>query len=375
MNIPRKQTQTIIQDLKKKIVFVVGPRQVGKTWIAKEVMKSFEHPLYLNFDDSDHRKIIKDKKFLFGVDLVVFDEIHKMRNWKNYLKGIYDTKPEGLSILVTGSARLNAYRRVGDSLAGRYLLHRILPFSLQELKGTMYEGAVERLLTRGGFPERFLTEDTMDERLRSLYIESMINVDVLDFAAVEDIRSLHTILRLLRERVGSSLSYASIAEDVGISPKTAKRYIDILEDLYIIFRVTPYTTKIARAIRKEPKVYFFDTGMVQGGEDVRLENLVALSLLKDDFYREDVFGEQRRLAYVRVKDGPEVDFVRVHNEKAQELIEVKLSQGSGTRQLSYYSQKYHITATQVVGHTTHTEVQHNNIHIVRAKDFLEGLSA
>ncbi len=373
MNIKRKQTEKIISDLHSKIVFVVGPRQVGKTWISKEVMKTFQNPLYLNFDNSDHQKTIKEKRFLFGHDLVVFDELHKMKNWKNYLKGLYDTKPDTLKILVTGSARLNAYRRVGDSLAGRYLLHRILPLSLSELKETPFTGETARLLARGGFPERFLSEGVMDERLRKLYVESMINVDVLDFAAVEDIRVLHTILRLLRERVGSPLSYNSIAEDVGISPKTVKRYIGILEDLYLIFLVYPYTTKIARAIKKEPKVYFYDVDMITGGNDVRLENLIALSLLKEDFYREDVWGEERRLAYVRVKDGPEVDFVRTKDELAEQLIEVKLSTGSGLRQLTYYTERYHIPAVQVVGHSSVEEIRQGDIRIIRAQEFLENL--
>jgi len=374
MDLPRRQLPSIIRDLEKKIVFIVGPRQVGKTWIAKEITRSFKKPLYLNFDDSEQRKTIKDRVFPFDTDLVVFDELHKMRGWKNYLKGLFDTKQEGLRILVTGSARLNAYRRVGDSLAGRYLLHRILPFSLAELKDTPFEGDIGRLLSRGGFPEYLIGDEITDERLRRLYMESMINVDVLDFAAVDDVRALHTILNLLRERTGSSISYKGIAEDVGISPKTAKRYIGILEDLYIVFLVRPYTRKIARAIRKEPKAYFYDVDMVIGDEGKKLENLVALSLLKEDFYLEDTTGSERGLSYVRVKDGSEVDFVRTENREAKLLVEVKRSARADTRQLRYYTTRYHIPAVQVVGHTTQRELDYGDIRIVRAVEYLQNLA-
>lgn len=214
----------------------------------------------------------------------------------------------------------------------------------------------------------------MDERLRRLYVEAMVNVDVLDFAAVEDIRALHTVFLLLRERVGSPISYQGLAEDVGISPKTAKRYVGILEDLYLVFLVRPYTNKIARAIRKEPKAYLYDLDLVIGDEGKRLENLVALSLLKEDFYLQDTRGEDRGLSYVRVKDGNEVDFVRTKNDKAVELIEVKHAAGSGTKQLSYFADRYHIPATQVVGHTTHEILDYGPMRIVRAKEYLEGLA-
>jgi len=130
----RKIYNKIILDLQKKMVFIVGPRQVGKTWLAKKVMEEYKNPIYLNYDNSDHREIIKRQSWLSDVDLIVFDEIHKMPKWKNYLKGVYDTKLDDVHMLVTGSARMDAFKKVGDSLAGRFFVHHLFPFTVSELK-------------------------------------------------------------------------------------------------------------------------------------------------------------------------------------------------------------------------------------------------
>jgi uncharacterized protein len=238
MEIIRPQEEKIRQDLEKKIVFLVGPRQTGKTWLAKKIMRNFEGALYLNFDNSKDRETIRNQNWLSTTPLIVFDELHKMKKWKNYLKGVFDTKPAGMRILVTGSARLDTFRKGGDSLAGRFFRHRLLPLSVRELSFNKIDTPLQRLIERGGFPEPLLAASSEDaDRWRQLYADGLVRIDILDFERIHNLHSMQLVFDLLRERVGSPVSAASIGRDVGISPVTVQRYFKILEDLYIVFRV------------------------------------------------------------------------------------------------------------------------------------------
>ena len=312
----RKQINQIIKDLNKKMVFIIGPRQVGKTWLAKEIGKKFENPVYLNYDRLEDREIIKNESWLINSELLILDELHKMPGWKNYLKGVYDTKKEGQKIIVTGSARLDTFRQSGDSLAGRFYVHHLLPFSMSELKDEEIGKDIEKFLEAGGFPEPFLDGDkTEAKRWRSQYIDGLIRVDILDFEKIHDFKAIQTVFELLRRKVGSLVSYSSIARDVQISPTTVKKYIQIFEALYIVFRVSPYSRNIARSILKEPKIYFFDNGLVIGDTGAKFENFTALSLLKDVYGRNDYTGDKYELRYFRTKDGKEFVFAVIKNNK------------------------------------------------------------
>jgi len=345
----RRRSPKIRKDLDSKIVFLTGPRQVGKTWLAREVAKEFAHPVYLNYDSRGDRDIIEKEAWLGSTDLLVFDEIHKMPGWKTYIKGVFDTKPEKMKMLVTGSARLEYFRQTGDSLAGRFFTHRLFPFSPGELVAAGAEPDLNRLTSRGGFPEPFLCEDDdTAQRWRKQYVDGLIREDVLDFEKFSDFKSLKLCLELLRSRVGSPVSYSSIAGDIGIAPNTVKKYIRIFEDLYIVFRVSPFTGNIARSILKEPKIYFFDTALVEGDEGIKFENLVALSLAKEAAAEEDLRGVDAALHYVRTKDGKEVDFCYVRNGKAQFLLETKLSDSSISKSLHYFCNQYDIPGIQLV---------------------------
>ncbi len=369
----RKQTEQIKKDLAKKMVFLVGPRQVGKTWLANGISKDFTNPVYLNFDRAEDREIIRKESWLQNTDLLILDELHKMKNWKNYLKGVFDTKNEKLKILVTGSARLNTFRQSGDSLAGRFFLHRLLPFSLSEIKNQAIEVDIQKFITRGGFPEPLFSDtDTDADRWRQQYFDGLLRTDILDFETVHDFRAIQTTLELLRKKVGSPISYASLALDVQVSPATVRKYIEIFESLYIVFRVTPYSKNIARSILKEAKLYFYDTGLVLGDQGAKFENFVGVSLLKHVWGKTDYLGKNFNLNYIRTKEGKEVDFALTENNELSELIEVKYADGNLSKNLKYFSDKYKIKGTQIVNELKRERVV-DNIEIVSAEKYLKDL--
>jgi len=345
----RKQKAQIVKDLQKKIVFIVGPRQVGKTWLARDIAGDKPNTVYLNYDRLEDRKIIKKEAWLSTTELLILDELHKMPGWKNFLKGVFDTRPASLKILVTGSARLDFLRQSGDSLAGRFFVHRLLPFSPAELSGTKLADDIDRFLSRGGFPEPFLADEDADaDRWRMQYIDGLVRTDVLDFERVNDLRALQLILELLREKVGSPVSYRSLSQDAQVAPNTVRKYIQILEALYIVFRVTPYSRNIARSLLKNPKIYFFDTGMVRGDAGAVFENMTAVCLLKHVLGQVDKKGKDYRLHYLRTREGKEVDFCVAREGKAELLVESKFSDTAIDRSLYVFCEKLDLPGVQVV---------------------------
>lgn len=369
----RIQKSAIIKDLEQKMVLLAGPRQSGKTWLAKNIADEIEGSVYLNYDHGADRDIIRSESWLAKTPLLVLDEIHKMPDWKNYLKGVYDTKPIELKILVTGSARLDIYHQAGDSLAGRYFLHHLMPLSPAELKQTHYPFDIDRFLEWGNFPEPFLAETPLDaQRWRQQYVDSLIRGDVLDFDEISNMRAMQLVFDLLKRRVGSPISYTSIANDVGISPNTVKKYIQILEALYIVFRVTPYSNNIARSLVKEPKIYFFDTGLVEGDEGVKFENFVAICLLKHIYCKIDYDAEKYRLHYLRTREGQEIDFALTRDDKVIQLVETKLSDTDIDKSLFYFHKKYNLPAIQIVKNLK-LERRKGDIEVLKAINFLQNL--
>jgi hypothetical protein len=369
----RVQFEQILRDLKKKMVLLAGPRQVGKTFLAKAIAEQFKHPVYLNFDAAEDRKIIQTQAWLDKTDLLILDELHKMPDWKNYLKGIYDTKLPHQHILVTGSARLELFSQVGDSLAGRYYLHRLMPLSAAELTQLNQRINLDDLIHKSGFPEPYFAENSVEvRRWRQQYIHSLLSTDVFDYDKLHNLKALQNLFELLRLRVGSTISYQSLAEDLQISSVTVKKYIAILESVYLIFKITPYTKNIARSLLKEPKIYFFDTGLVKSGDGAQLENLVANALLKHVYAEIDYFANDSALHYLRTKEGKETDFALVKDNKIIKLIEVKNSEKNIDKSLLYFHDKYQIPAIQVVK-SLRQEYQANGIEVLRLQAFLEDL--
>ena len=369
----RTQAKAIGRDLEKKMVLLSGPRQVGKSYLARSIAEGFQAPQYLNHDSAQDRKIITQQAWRSTTDLLILDELHKMRGWKNYLKGLFDTRPKHLRILVTGSARLETFRQSGDSLAGRYFLHRLLPISPAEATAAKIDVGLDHFLERGGFPEPFLAEAPADAgRWRRQYLDGLVRDDILTFENVQELRAISLLLELLRERVASPASYQSLSEDLGIAPNTVKRYIEILEALYIVFRVQPHARSIARSLHRQPKLYFYDTGLVKGDEGQRLGNMVAGCLQKHLMLLEDRDGIARHLRYLRTKDGKEVDFVLVEETRPTLMIEVKTSDRGLSPGLAFFHDRYAIPGVQLVG-DLRVESEAKGIAVLRAMDWLKAL--
>ena len=367
----------IKKDLLKKMVIITGPRQVGKTWLSKALMQEFKTPQYLNFDHIADAKIINSQSWPLKSDLLIFDEIHKRPEWKKFVKGVFDTRPEKQSILITGSARLDTYRQSGESLAGRYFPIHLHPISVRELQGTMAPDEALSLLNRlGGFPEPFLSgSETEAARWRNQYYTDLVREDILEFGRLQEIRSMKLLLELLRSRVGTPVSYTSIAQDLRLAPNTVRRYIDILENLCIVFTVRPYHSNIARSILKEPKLYFYDSGFVQGGEGIQMENTCAVCLRKHVQYLQDVAGEDIELNYIKTKDGREVDFSLSMKGKATHLIEVKLSEDKPSASLTFLAKKLPQAKALQLVQNLRREQQKDDVAVVSAGKWLAQLSA
>ncbi len=333
-------------DLAKKMVILTGPRQVGKTTLSQLLMGEQVGATYLNYDIPAHREILRAQSWSKESPLLVLDEIHKMDDWKSWLKGVYDGRTLHLSspagreailtaqqLLVTGNARMDTFRQAGESLAGRFYQLRLHPISVRESveqASASPAAALTRLLQRGGFPEPCLAEDdNTAQRWRTAYFSALVREDVLEFSHLQEVNAMRVFAEALRSRVGSPLSIAAISRDMGVSPKTLSKYLDILEALFIVFTVRPWHRNITRATLQQPKVYFFDTGLVQGDDGAKFENLVACHLLKNVHWQQDALGKQVDLHYLRTKDGAEVDFCLSDSSPSTptltHLIECKLS--------------------------------------------------
>ena len=371
--------ELISRDLARKPVLLTGPRQVGKTTLCRQFVERYTPAQYLNWDVAPDRAVLQRQSWSPANRLLILDEIHKMRDWKGWLKGVVDGRPAQQALLVTGSARMETWRQSGESLAGRYLLFRLHPVSVREWceqQGAVPDVALQHLMTRGGFPEPCLAVSEEDaDRWRRQYFTDLIREDVLEFSRVNEINTMRVFAEWLRERVGSPLSLASIARDLAVSPATLKRYLDILQALYIVFTVQPWHHNIGRAILQTPKVYFFDTGLVRGDEGIRFENAVATMLLKQVHFRQDARGKDAGLHYIRTKDGAEVDFALSEENRLTHLIECKLTDSRPHPALVRFSREFpDAAALQLVNHLRQEELR-SGVHIVRAADWLCGLDA
>lgn len=334
---PRYLEAPIREDLRRKMVFVSGPWQVGKTTLARRLLR--DQKGYLNWDiTADRQRILKQE--LPVADVWVFDEIHKYRSWRNYLKGLYDARTgTQQQILVTGSARLDFYRYGGDSLQGRYHMWRMHCLSAAELN-LEKQADLEQLLRLGGFPEPFFSGSERHARRWSReYGARLVREEVADLERVQDLGTLELLTLRLPDLVGSPLSLNALREDLQVSHKTVSNWMNILERVYAVYRLPPFGTPKLRAVKKEQKHYHFDWNVVTQPA-ARFENLVASHLLKWTHFEQDNDGRNLELRYFRDVDGREVDFIVVERRKPVLAVECKLSDEPASKALSYFKQRF-----------------------------------
>ena len=362
------------EELGNKILLLTGPRQCGKTTLSKMLHADYQ---YINYDLAEHRLLLREKSWDRQRSVIIFDELHKMTGWKAWLKGIYDVEGLPPALLVTGSARLTAFRKTGDSLAGRHFQFRLHPLDLKEALAFADLGSDEifdRLMTVGGFPEPFLNgTQRYYNRWKRSHVDLILKEELLTLSAVRDIQSIETLIELLRSRVGSPVSANSLARDLQKSPNTIQHWLKLLEDLYVIFKVAPYHKNIARALLKEPKYYFYDNGMVQGDEGTRLENLVACALFKEIHRAQDVDGENVDLYFIKNKDGQEIDFLVTREKQPYQLVEVKWKDASLSQNFKRFLAEQSLKRVQVVGTIEEAKSFPGGERIEPAKDFLTWL--
>lgn len=330
----------------RQMLFVSGPRQVGKTTLAKLVLPEGR---YFNYDrTSDALLFAKGPDGLaetLGFDQpsarvtsVIFDEIHKYWQWKRFVKGFFDVYGTRVKIVATGSARMDVYRRGGDSLMGRYFGYRVHPLTIGELASPAVDlesvfqspkdlGAVDipRLMEFGGYPEPFLNGTRrFYNRWQNSRLDKIFAEDLRDLSRVQDLRGVRALSELLTARVTGEISYVSLARDLGVTADTVKSWIGLLEGVYFCYEIRPYFRNVANSIRKTPKIYLWDWSLLSD-PGARAENFVASHLLKSvDWWTDSGLG-RFELAYIRDKQQHEVDFVIVRDAKPFMLLECKMS--------------------------------------------------
>jgi len=336
--------ESIEADLVEKMVFVSGPRQVGKTTLALQFVGAADtrHAAYLSWDDPHVRPSIQRGELPAGEPRVILDEIHKYACWRNLVKGLWDTRAPGTSFIVTGSARLEVYRRGGDSLHGRYHAYRLHPLSLPEAGGG--REALDGLLRFGGFPEPFLRGSERHwRRWQRERLDRIVRDDVRDLERVREISLVELLADALPQRVGSPLSVKSLREDLEVAHDTAERWLTILENLYVCFRIPPLGAPRVRAVKKSQKLYLWDWSAVED-EGARFENLVASHLLKLCHFVEDTQGHRMELRFLRDTDGREVDFVVLRDRRPLLAVEAKTGERGVSPAVRYFRERTGIPA-------------------------------
>lgn len=333
----------IQQDLQRKMVFVGGPRQVGKTTLALSILKGDEtHPAYMNWDYLEDKQDILRGALPSNQPLVVFDEIHKFKHWRNLIKGLYDKRKSRTSFLITGSARLDYYRKGGDSLQGRYHYHRLHPLSLLEINPRPTPADLKTLLAFGGFPEPFLGQsETQWKRWQRERLTRVIREDLISLEQVKEISQLEILAILLQEKVGSMLSLNSLREDLSVSHEAIDRWIKIFENLYYCFLLPPFVVDKIKALKKARKLFLWDWSLCRT-DGARFGNLVASNLLKYCHYRQDTLGEETELCYLRDKNKREVDFVVLQNRRPLFAVECKSGDRSVSKHIGYFAARTEI---------------------------------
>lgn len=369
------------------MILMAGPRQSGKTTLTKIISRDYLNKLYFNWDIAEDRlNLLKNPVFFESVErkdnttpIIIFDEIHKYKEWKNYLKGIYDQFHNEYNFLITGSGRLNIYQKGGDSLAGRYFLFHLFPFTIAELGGnnikiddflrdplrvnTENSIALKKIwlqLNRlSGFPEPYLSKDkTLYRRWSNTYSNQLIREDIRDLSGIKAISDIESLYYLLPSKVGSSISIPSLSGNLKVSYDTIKNWLSIFEKFFLTFSVYPWSKKISRAIQKDRKIYLFDAPRIQD-QAARFENMVALELYRAIVTWNNIGYGSFSLHFIKNKEQQEIDFLICNNNKPFVMIETKQSDKKPSIVLKKYQDTLNIPAVQLVNNSSTHQILSN----------------
>jgi len=385
----RYLTGNILNDLAEKMVFIGGARQVGKTTIADKIIaKKFKNHTLYNWDYKPDRKKILEMVVPGENGLLILDEIHKYAKWKSFVKGLYDKEFERLKIIVTGSARMDIYRKGSDSLQGRYHYYTLFPFSLSEIlllknkfsifqelqfPNKYFQEDLNILYVFGGFPEVLAKQNLRTlRRWHNEKLERLFREEIRDIENIRDISNMNLLGDLLPTKVGAGLSINSIREDLEVSHRSVTSWLNILENFYYHFRVYPYNSKKIRGLKKEAKLYLLDWSEVEN-EGARFENLVASHLKKFVQYLLEYEGYKIGLSYLRNVDKKEVDFLVTVNDKPWFAVEVKLNDTSLSKNLLYFRERLKIPYSYQVVKKNDVDFIKEGIRVLSASKFLSGL--
>ena len=370
MKITRNLFPSIQSDLENKMVLIGGPRQVGKTTLARVFLKSDEQ--YFNWDFLKDREIIKKQQFNPELKAIVLDEIHKYPRWRSLIKGLYDKYQNALKIIVTGSAKLDHFRKGGDSLFGRFFYYRLHPLSLNEIPASI-ENPLEKLLKYSGFPEPFLkASETFHRRWQKERLQRVVYQDIRDLSNLKDIGLIELLIDALPLRVGSALSLNSLGEDLQVSPNTVAKWMQILERVYYCFRIMPFGAPKIRAIKKAQKLYLWDWSEVPS-RGARFENLVACQLLKFCHFEEDTGGHKMQLRYLKDIDNREIDFVVLKDDTPLFAVECKSGDRTVSKNIHYFKKRTPIPRYFQV-HLGTATFGEQSIDVLPFKDFCQKLN-
>ncbi|MDX2508070.1 MAG: AAA family ATPase [Desulfobacterales bacterium] len=364
----------VANDLKTRMVFVGGPRQVGKTTFALTFLpEAIEtHPAYLNWDDISIRSALLKGELPPKEKCIVVDEIHKYARWRNLVKGFYDTNKSEISFIVTGSARLDYYSKGGDSLQGRYHYYRLHPFSLTELNSDPGKMDFEALLKFGGFPEPLLkAEEKFWRRWQRERLQRVIYEDIRDLETIKEISLLELLAEELPNRVGSPLSVKNIKEMLQVAHETIERWLKIFERMYYCFRIPPYGPPKVRAVKKEQKLYLWDWSLLPD-PGPRFENFIASHLLKYCNFIEDTEGFRMELRFLRDTDKREIDFVVLKEGAPQFAVECKTGEKSVNPAIFYFKERTSIPDFYQV-HQGTRDYKKNGVRILPIETFCKEL--
>jgi len=373
----RPMYQRMFQDLSgyKQMVFVAGPMQAGKTFLTKMIAQKFTNSYYFNWDIIDEkRKLIENPSFYENINLkddstplVIFDELHKFPDWKNYLKNVFDRDKDNFKFIVSGSGRLDLFQKGGDSLAGRYLLFHLWPFTLAELSGSNlnFEKFIknplkinlkkntsiqiwEDLKLYSGFPDPYLQKDARFYKIWSnTYKKQLLREDIRDLSSLRSSENVEILYSLLPSKIGSLLSMANLSRDIKVSFDSIKSWLALFENFFMVFRISPWTAKISRAITKEKKIYLFDYASIDS-KGAKFENMVALELYRAVSNWNDTGLGEFSLNFIRNREKQEVDFVLIKKNKPFLLIETKLSDDTPGKSLIKFQNMLNIDTVLLV---------------------------